>query len=87
MNITIVYSPTHTHPVKNITIVYSPTHTHRKGDVPWAVHTPRAAAVVAGQLLPLHGLPHHTSVQPGGGVDRLQPARVPVAPAGEMVRP
>lgn len=55
----------------------------RKRDLPGAVRPEEPAALVPGELLPLHRIPDHAAVQQGGGVDRLQPAHLRLLQTGE----
>lgn len=55
---------------------------HRKRDQPAVFHPEGSAAFIIGQLLPIHRLPDHTSLQQGSGVDRLLPPGVSVSHTG-----
>lgn len=55
---------------------------HREGDQPQVLHPEGSAAVVSGQLLPIHRLSDNTALQQGSGVDHLLQARVSVPLAG-----
>ena len=50
----------------------------RKRDQPQVVHPQRSAPIISWQLLPIHRLSDHTTLQQGGGVDHLLQACVSV---------
>lgn len=58
------------------------SHPHRKGDQPQIIHPERPAAIISGQLLPIHRLSDHTTLQQSGGVDHLLQACVSVPLTG-----
>lgn len=56
----------------------------RKGDEPQVVHFEGSAAIVSGQLLPIHWLFDHSTLQQGSRVDHLLQAGVSVPLTGAL---
>lgn len=66
----------------DVAVNSNPVFYNRKGDQPPAVRPEGSAAIVRGQLLPIHRLFDHSPLQQGGGVDRLLQAGVSVPLTG-----